>query len=46
MKGLLNEYKKLENGAICSSRTVRNVPYRTYRMYRTRQHWKSLNTRS
>jgi hypothetical protein len=38
MKGLLNEYKKFEIATICSSRTVRTVPYRTYR---TRQHCNS-----
>jgi len=32
MKGLLNEFRKFENGTICSFRTVRTVrtiPYRT-----------------
>jgi len=41
MKGLLDEFKKFENGMICSSRTVCTyrtyctVPYRTY----CTRHW-------
>jgi len=35
IEGLLNDFKKFENGMICNSRTVRTAPYRTYC---TRQH--------
>jgi len=38
---LLDQKLGSKSGTIWGPRTVRTVPHRTYRTYRTRQHWRS-----